>query len=132
MEEADLYYAKYGVAPGERPSPFMKMESPHMLGSPGLQAHGHPHSKPVPPGGLPLKGEAKTFDIDLHEWIGHRVLARRDTYFCPGVVKNVYEGYSVSILFDGEEQPLIYHEVLAKGELDTIISDAVPTTSQVR
>ena len=47
------------------------------------------------------------------------------------VVRNVYEGYSVSILFDGEEQPLVYHEVLARGELDTVISDAVPASNQV-
>ena len=71
------------------------------------------------------------FDLDLRDWIGHRVLARRDQYFCPGVVRNVYEGYSVSILFDGEEQPLIYHEVLARGELDTVISDSVPASNQV-
>ena len=72
------------------------------------------------------------FDLDLRDWIGHRVLARRDQYFCPGVVRNVYEGYSVSILFDGEEQPLVYHEVLARGELDTVISDAVPASNQAR
>ena len=74
----------------------------------------------------------RKFDIDLRDWIGHRVLARRDAYFCPGIVHNVYEGYSVSILFDGEEQPLIYHEVLTGNELDTIISDAVPSTNQVK
>ena len=72
------------------------------------------------------------FDLDLRDWIGLRVLARRDQYFCPGVVRNVYEGYSVSILFDGEEQPLIYHEVLARGELDTVISDSVPASNQAR
>ena len=75
--------------------------------------------------------DSKKFDIDLRDWIGHRVLARRDRYFCPGVIQRVYEGYSVSILFDGEEQPLVYHEVLAKGELDTVISDSVPATNQV-
>ena len=73
----------------------------------------------------------KKFDINLEDWIGSRVLARRDKYFCPGVVNKVYEGYSVSILFDGEEQPLVYHEVLAQGEHDTVISDSVPASSQV-
>ena len=72
-----------------------------------------------------------TFDVDLREWLGHRVLARRDKYFCPGVIRDVYDGYSVSIHFDGEDQPLVYHEVMAKSELDTVISDAVPNTNQV-
>ena len=48
------------------------------------------------------------------------------------MIRNVYEGYSVSILFDCEEAPLIYHEVLARGEMDTVISDAVPASGQVR
>jgi hypothetical protein len=39
--------------------------------------------------------------------------------------------YSVSILFDGEDQPLIYHEVLARSELDTIISDAIPCSKDI-
>ncbi len=75
--------------------------------------------------------QSKKFDLDLRDWIGCRVLARRDRFFCPGVIRNVYEGYSVSILFDAEEQPLVYHEVLAKAEIDTVIADAVPATSQV-
>ncbi|TRY76320.1 hypothetical protein TCAL_12026 [Tigriopus californicus] len=80
--------------------------------------------------GNDVKNEQK-FDINLSDWIGHRVLARRDQYFCPGVIKKVFEGYSVSILFDGEDQPLIYHEVLAQSEYDTIISDAVPMSHKV-
>ena len=76
-------------------------------------------------------GDVKKFDIDLREWVGSRVLARRDKYFCPGLIRNVYEGYSVSILFDGEDQPLIYREVLSKEEYDTIICDAIPKTKQV-
>lgn len=80
--------------------------------------------------GNEVKNDQK-FDINLSDWIGHRVLARRDQFFCPGVIKKVFEGYSVSILFDGEDQPLIYHEILAQSEYDTIISDAVPMSNKV-
>ncbi len=112
-----------------------------------------PQAKDAPDGGpgssRSASAERKRFDLDLRDWIGHRVLARRgglapptgssssssssgpSSVFCPGVVRGVYEGYSVSVLFDGEDQPLVYHEVLAPQEIDTIISDAVPTTNQV-
>lgn len=81
--------------------------------------------------GNEVKNDQK-FDINLSDWIGHRVLARRDQFFCPGVIKKVFEGYSVSILFDGEDQPLIYHEILAQSEYDTIISDAVPMSNKIQ
>ena len=69
--------------------------------------------------------------LDLSEWVGHRILARRDQYFCPGVIKAAYKDNSVAIDFETEESPLIYSNVLSKGDFDTIISDAVPATSQV-
>ena len=82
---------------------------------------------------VPLRYVAK-FDpfLSLDEGVGAQS-KERDQILPSGnlVVRNVYEGYSVSILFDGEEQPLVYHEVLARGELDTVISDAVPASNQV-
>ena len=90
--------------------------------------------------------------LDLTEWVGHRILARRDQYFCPGVIKAAYKDNSVAIDFETEESPLIYCNVLSKvnktqemgftftfyssnislqGDFDTIISDAVPSTSQL-
>ena len=69
--------------------------------------------------------------LDLSEWVGHRILARRDQYFCPGIIKASYKDNSVAIDFETEESPLIYCNVLSKGDFDTIISDAVPATSQV-
>ncbi len=123
--------AKYG-SPIDRKSPaYVKRE---MQPSP-LTTSGQPRAPGTslpPPPPLVAKSDSAKFDLDLRDWIGQRVLARRDQYYCPGVVKNVYEGYSLSILFDGEEQPLVYHEILARGELDTVISDSVPASSQVR
>ncbi len=100
----------------------------------------------------PDRASSKKFDLDLSDWVGHRVLARRGgsssndapgggtggaggsagSFLCPGVVRGVYEGYSVSVLFDGEDRPLVYHEVIAPANLDVIVSDSVPATNQVR
>lgn len=79
-----------------------------------------------------VRSESKSTTLDLSEWIGHRILARRDQYFCPGIIKAAYKDNSVAIDFETEESPLIYCNVLSKGDYDTIISDAVPATSQVR
>lgn len=79
-----------------------------------------------------VRSESKSTTLDLSEWIGHRILARRDQYFCPGLIKATYKDNSVAIDFETEESPLIYCNVLSKGDYDTIISDAVPATSQVR
>ena len=78
-----------------------------------------------------VRSETKPTVLDLAEWVGHRILARRDQYFCPGVIKAAYKDNSVAIDFETEESPLIYSNVLSKGDFDTIISDAVPATSQV-
>ena len=78
-----------------------------------------------------VRSESKCTTLDLSEWVGHRILARRDQYFCPGVIKAAYKDNSVAIDFETEESPLIYCNVLSKGDFDTIISDAVPSTSQV-
>jgi hypothetical protein len=76
-----------------------------------------------------VRSEAST--LDLNEWVGQRILARRDQYFCPGVIKAAFRDNSVAVDFETEETPLIYSNVLSKGDYDTIISDATPATNQV-
>ncbi|KAF0295332.1 hypothetical protein FJT64_007131 [Amphibalanus amphitrite] len=66
----------------------------------------------------------------LAEWRGHRVLAKRETYYLPGVIKGVYRTCDVSVLFDGHQQPFIYSNVSEPGRCD-VISDAAPLSSQV-
>ena len=58
-------------------------------------------------------------------------MARRDDYFCPGIIKAAYKDNSIAVDFESEETPLIYSNVLSRGDFDTIISDAVPATNQV-
>ena len=60
--------------------------------------------------------------LDLTEWVGHRILARRDQYFCPGVIKAAYKDNSVAIDFETEESPLIYCNVLSKVKFSNLLS----------
>ena len=75
-------------------------------------------------------------DIDLSDWVGHRILAKRpgrdgtSPYYWPGVIHSSYEDNRVSVLFDGEEIPSIYDNVLSMARC-AIVSDAIPSTSQV-
>ena len=78
-----------------------------------------------------VRSEAKATTLDLTEWVDHRILARRDDYFCPGIIKAAYKDNSIAVDFESEETPLIYSNVLSRGDFDTIISDAVPATNQV-
>jgi hypothetical protein len=71
------------------------------------------------------------YELDLTDWIGHRILARRDNYFSSGVISSIFDGTSVVVLFDSEETPLVYHEVLTRESYGSIISDAIPSTKQV-
>ena len=71
------------------------------------------------------------FEPDLSDWIGHRILARRDNYFSSGVISNVFDVTSVVVSFDAEETPLVYHDVLRRESYGCIISDAAPSTKQV-
>jgi hypothetical protein len=72
------------------------------------------------------------YELDLTDWIGHRILARRDNYFSSGVISSIFDGTSVVVLFDSEETPLVYHEVLTRESYGSIISDAIPSTKQVK
>lgn len=80
----------------------------------------------------PPEAEAGKPKVDLGEWLCQRVLVRRDQVFCGGVVKSVHND-TVTVTLDGPGggQVAVYHGVLARGNFDTIISDAVPATSQV-
>eukprot|EP00092_Neocalanus_flemingeri_P026005 GFUD01028185.1.p1 GENE.GFUD01028185.1~~GFUD01028185.1.p1 ORF type:complete len:1977 (+),score=326.72 GFUD01028185.1:762-6692(+) len=74
-------------------------------------------------------------EIDLSEWIGHRVLALRGEFYFPGVIRQVFKSgessRDVAVLFDGDSEPLIYKNVLEPTDKAPIISDAIPMTTQV-
>ena len=74
-------------------------------------------------------------EIDLSEWIGHRVLALRGEFYFPGVIRQVFRSgessRDMAVLFDGDTEPLIYKNVLQPSEKAPIISDAIPMTTQI-
>ena len=78
-----------------------------------------------------VKNEFQSLEPDLTDWIGHRILARRDNYFSSGVISNVFDLTSVVISFDAEDTPIVYHEVLRRENYGCIISDSVPSSKQV-
>ncbi|KAL6430569.1 hypothetical protein ACFW04_007861 [Cataglyphis niger] len=67
--------------------------------------------------------------IDLSEWRDHRVLALRDSYYYPGVIRNVVHG-EIFIEFDGERKLVRYSDVLGGRRYD-VIGDASPSMGQV-
>ncbi|XP_071650429.1 uncharacterized protein Cic isoform X3 [Temnothorax longispinosus] len=68
--------------------------------------------------------------IDLSEWRDHRVLALRDSYYFPGVIRNVVHG-EILIEFDGERKLVRYSDVLGTRRYD-VIGDASPSLGQVK
>ncbi|XP_033330666.2 putative transcription factor capicua isoform X3 [Megalopta genalis] len=79
----------------------------------------------------PLRSRPRpaTVTIDLSEWRDHRVLALRDSYYYPGVIRNVVQG-EIYIEFDGERKLVRYTDVLGAGRYD-VIGDASPSVGQV-
>jgi len=67
--------------------------------------------------------------IDLSEWRDHRVLALRDSYYFPGVIRDVVYG-EILIEFDGEKKLVRYSDVLGARRYD-VIGDASPSLGQV-
>lgn len=96
-------------------------------------AHSHPNN---PATVVPRQRLEGNFDIELSDWIGHRILARRPSrdgccnYYWPGMIHSTYEDNRVSVSLDGEETPLIYENVLSMAKC-SIVSDVVPSTNQV-
>ena len=73
-------------------------------------------------------------NIDLAEWVGHRVLAVKGDIYCSGLITEVAAASdTVTVSLDGESQPSLYRDILALPgqERPPIISDVIPATSQV-
>ena len=69
--------------------------------------------------------------FDLSDWIGHRVLVRRENFYTSGVISSILDATNVVVLLDAEATPLVYSDVLARESYGCIISDAIPSTKQV-
>ena len=74
---------------------------------------------------------AKRPTIDFNEWKGHRVLAKREGAYHPGVIKTIKSNRHLGVQFDGDEGPTFYNDVLDFGSHD-IISDHSPLAVMVQ
>ena len=69
--------------------------------------------------------------VDLNEWRGHRVLAKRGLHYYPAVIVNVKNACDLVVRIDAESiGDLLYSSVFTSGKFD-VISDAVPSAKQL-
>ncbi|VVC31795.1 Hypothetical protein CINCED_3A006117 [Cinara cedri] len=77
--------------------------------------------------------EPSRLDVDLQEWTDHRVLAKRDTVYLPGLIRQATSSGDVWIEFDYSDEDqrfVLFKDVLSASKYD-VISDASPSLSQV-
>lgn len=69
--------------------------------------------------------------VDLKEWATHRVLAKRKEIYVPGAIAPSNLPSSVLVKLDYPEgQQQLYQDIFASGRFD-VISDRVPSLSDV-
>lgn len=70
--------------------------------------------------------------LDLREWKGHRVLAKRTNFYMPGVITAVSGHSTITVLFDRDNESMSYTDVILSRTLFyDIVSDASPAPAQV-
>lgn len=70
-------------------------------------------------------------DIDLREWMDHRVLAKKDQVYLPGKIRRAGCNGEVWVEFDNYEGKMaVFTDVLYSGR-NNIISDASPSLQQI-
>ena len=76
-------------------------------------------------------------DIDLTEWVGHRVLGRvpKTEVYCSGVIRHVSrDTCDVTVALDGDRDATLYRDVVSAATLATlppILSDVTPASGAV-
>jgi hypothetical protein len=70
--------------------------------------------------------------LDLREWKGHRVLAKRANLYMPGYITAVSGHSTITVLFDRDNESMSYTDViLSRTTFYDIVSDASPAPAQV-
>lgn len=70
-------------------------------------------------------------ELDLSEWLNHRVLAKQEDIYVAGIIRSVDESNTILVEFDYPEGTRqIYYNVLGAGRFD-VISDASPSAGDV-
>ena len=98
-----------------------------------MEAKGHAgyEEERIPPFPRPGSSLLSRIDFHLSEWVGHRVLVKRQQLYWPGCVVRVFDGDRVAVQIDGEDSPTIVDGVFSPRERSRVVSDVVPSTSQV-
>ncbi|XP_071806863.1 uncharacterized protein [Asterias amurensis] len=73
---------------------------------------------------------SKKAAIDLKEFRGHRVLARKDDGFYPGIIKHQRKNKDIGVTFDSEKNAKYFSNVESDERID-IVSDKVPSYNRV-
>ena len=83
----------------------------------------------------PQKSYSTRPQVDLSEWVGHRVLAFKEGVYHVGVIIHVTQDTcDVTVSLEGEHQPVLYPDVLSfdtKTSIPPITSDVTPASHQV-
>jgi len=70
--------------------------------------------------------------LDLREWKGHRVLAKRNQVYMPGVITGVSGHSTITVKFDSDHSCLQYlNVILSPTDFYDVVSDASPGPQQV-
>lgn len=72
--------------------------------------------------------------VNLKDWAGHHVLAKREDIYVPGMIVPTSSNYQNSVfvaLKYPKGDPQLYKDIFSSGRFD-VISDKVPSLSEVR
>lgn len=70
--------------------------------------------------------------VDLNEWKGHRVLARKGGVFLSGVIKQIAGVDSLGVQFDGEKDVVYFENVFERRDEVRVISDSSPPAAMLQ
>ena len=123
-----------GMPMGTQVLPGHRLPDPRPIQKPPKKRYGSDLEPPEP--GVPIYPLAavvatpspplRRHTIELSEWQGHRVLARRDTTYHPGVIREIENNRQLGVEFDADKRLVWYRDVLEMKSVD-IVSDHSPS-----
>ncbi|KAG8264099.1 DNA binding [Homalodisca vitripennis] len=115
--------------------PVIKIEdrSEPILNKEVITSHDEPNNVLMPTAEMNLSRRMNgRSDIDLREWMDHRVLAKKDQVYLPGKIRQAGCNGEVWVEFDHMEgnKMAVFTDVLCSGKY-SVISDASPSLQQI-
>ena len=75
----------------------------------------------------PVQTMAKAAAVNLAEWRGHRVLAKKGNHYFPGVIKTILNNNDVGVMFDSDQEVRYFSST--SRSVDIISDNAPPAMS---